>query len=61
MISGDCGLLYEAGNENSLLEVLKQAIGINIQENRNKALDHFQSHLSFEAIAAKFQQLVDSL
>jgi len=59
--NGDCGLLYEAGNENALLATLIQTMQMDLQEKRKKALEHFKNQLSFEAIARKIQELVVSL
>jgi glycosyltransferase involved in cell wall biosynthesis len=61
MISGNSGLLYEPGNEDALLSVLLQTIHLKVEEKRSNALYRFKSTLSFEAIAAKFQEVVDSL
>jgi glycosyltransferase involved in cell wall biosynthesis len=61
MIRGDSGLLFEPGNETALLETLEQALQLNGEENRNKALLHFKNKLSFEAIACRFQEIVASL
>ena len=59
--NGDCGLLYKAGNENALLSALMQTMQMDIQEKRNKTLEHFKNELSFEAIAAKIQEVAASL
>jgi glycosyltransferase involved in cell wall biosynthesis len=59
--NGECGLLYEAGNENALLSALKQTMQIDVQEKRNKTLEQFKNKLSFEAIAGKIQEVVASL
>ncbi len=61
MINGNCGLLFEPGNEQSLFSSLQHAMQLNVEEKRNEALHHFKTELSFEAIAAKFQQLLASL
>lgn len=55
--NGDCGFLYEVGNENALFSTLKQAIQVNVQEKRNKALKHFKNNLSFDAIARKIYEV----
>jgi glycosyltransferase involved in cell wall biosynthesis len=60
MISGNTGLLFEAGNEEALISALKQATLINVDEKKNEALRHFRTTLSFDAISAKFQELIDS-
>lgn len=59
--NGRCGLLYEPGNETALLDALKLSCEINAAEKRNAALNYFKSDLSFEAIAKRIQEVVDSL
>jgi glycosyltransferase involved in cell wall biosynthesis len=61
IISGGCGLLYEPGNEEALLSALRQTMYLDVEEKKNKALDHFKTKLSFEAIAVRFQQILASL
>ncbi len=61
MISGNCGLLYEPGNDDALLLVLQQTMNLKVEEKKNNALVRFKTELSFEAISAKFQQLAGSL
>lgn len=58
---GDCGLLYEPGNDEALLDALMNTLQLNRLEKRNKTLDHFNRELSFKAIASKFQMLAASL
>ncbi len=60
-ICGDGGLLYEPGNEAALVAALDQTIHCNLEEQRNKVMDHFKKRLSFEAIAARFQLIAGSL
>jgi len=59
--NGRCGLLYEPGNEISLLDALRLSCEINLQEKQNAALDHFRFNLSFEAIASRIQEIAESL
>jgi len=59
--NGDCGLLYEAGNENALLATLIQTIQMDLQEKREKALEHFKNRLSFEAIAEALSGICEKL
>jgi len=59
--NGACGLLYEAGNENALLSALMQTNEFDMNEKRNKTLEHFKNNLSFEAIAGKIHQVASSL
>lgn len=56
--NGECGLLYEAGNENALLAALKQTIFIDLEDMRKKILEHFRQELSFDAIARKINEVV---
>jgi glycosyltransferase involved in cell wall biosynthesis len=61
MICGNSGLLFEPGNEDDLLSILKQTIQLNVEEKRKNALNIFKTKLSFEAISDKFQKIVESL
>ena len=61
MICGNSGLLYEPGNEDALLSALMQTKHFKVDEKKNNALDRFKTELSFQAISAKFQLVVDSL
>lgn len=58
---GQCGLLYEPGNEQALLSALLQSIQMNIKEEQKKVLQQFREELSFEAIAGKIHQIAVSL
>ena len=58
---GECGLLYEPGNEEELLSALFQSMKINLQQEREKVFRQFHSALSFEAIAATIQEIAVSL
>ncbi|MEO8764213.1 MAG: glycosyltransferase family 4 protein [Ginsengibacter sp.] len=58
---GKCGFLYEAGNENALFDSLLQTMTPLAQEKQAKALEQFKNNLSFDAIAAKFQELAATL
>lgn len=60
-ISGNIGLFFEPGNENSLLSALQKSIDLKIKEEKNKTLDRFKADLSFEAISSKFQEILESL
>lgn len=61
MITGDCGMRYEPGNVADLLSVLKKTMYLNIENEKSRSLSHFKNELSFEAMAGKFQQLIDDL
>ncbi len=58
---GACGFLYEAGNENALLSVINDALRANVEQTKNKIINHFKQELSFEAIARKLQEIAAAL
>ena len=58
---GEFGLLYEAGNENSLLAALLYSLDLNIQKEQESVKSHFLKELSFDAIARKTNEVVESL
>jgi glycosyltransferase involved in cell wall biosynthesis len=59
--NGDCGFLYEPGNTDALLEVLKHTQQLDLQAEREKCLLFFNTHLSFAAIGTKIQEIVSVL
>jgi glycosyltransferase involved in cell wall biosynthesis len=59
--NGSCGLLYEAGNELALLDVLEQSKTLDIEDKKAKSLAYFKSTLSFDAIAAQIHKVSASL
>lgn len=59
--NGRCGLLFEAGNEDSLLAVLHQIETNDIKEKQEMSLEYYKINLSFEAIARKIEQITQSL
>jgi glycosyltransferase involved in cell wall biosynthesis len=59
--NGSCGFLYEPGNEKSLSEIMRLALSADLQEERKKTISQFEKELSFVAIAAKIQAVLDSL
>ncbi len=59
--NGVCGFLYKAGDEKELLSVLLETIKMNTMEMRARTLQQFKNKLSFEAIAAKIQEVAASL
>jgi glycosyltransferase involved in cell wall biosynthesis len=59
--NGKCGLLYEAGNEAALLDVLMQTNVINIKEKQELSLKYFDEKLSFQAIAKQIDEIVKEL
>jgi glycosyltransferase involved in cell wall biosynthesis len=58
---GECGLLFEPGDQSSLLSALDQSQHLQVNEIKDKLAKRFESELSFHAIARKFQEIVDSL
>ncbi|MDR3711704.1 MAG: glycosyltransferase family 4 protein [Puia sp.] len=58
---GDCGALYEPGNEIALQIALFKTLFKNQENERRKTLRQFQSELSFEAIARHIHRIVESL
>ncbi|MFI5155565.1 MAG: glycosyltransferase family 4 protein [Chitinophagales bacterium] len=58
---GQCGWLYEEGNEEALLESLNKSIQEDYAAQRVKTLQQFRQKLSFEAIAKKIQTIIESL
>ena len=59
--NGRCGLLYEPGNETSLLLALKLTCEIDLRKKQELSLQYFRETLSFEAIAGKIQAIAESL
>lgn len=60
-IGGDAGLFFQPGNEEALLSLLLQTPGFPADKKKQYALDRFRTKLSFEAIAARFQEITGSL
>jgi glycosyltransferase involved in cell wall biosynthesis len=56
--SGRCGILYEAGNEQSLLLAMSRAVHLDLALERRKTLEQFHHMLSFEAIANSIQRAI---
>jgi glycosyltransferase involved in cell wall biosynthesis len=59
--NGECGVLYEPGNETALLEVLKQTTQMNVSEKRRLSIDYYKKNLSFEAIAERIEEIAEGL
>jgi len=55
--NGDCGLLYEAGNIDALVKVLKQSQKLDLTSTRRKCLNWFEKKLSFKAIASDIESV----
>jgi len=58
---GNCGLLYEPGNVNALLQVLMQTKTMDMEKESAKTVEQFKTELSFKAIAKKTEQVITSL
>jgi glycosyltransferase involved in cell wall biosynthesis len=56
-----CGLLYKAGDSDSLLAELKRSLSLDIYVEKQKTLQQFREHLSFPAIAHKIQAIASVL
>jgi glycosyltransferase involved in cell wall biosynthesis len=59
--NGNCGILYEAGNEMALFSALVLSQQLNIPVIQKRSLEYFKTNLSFEAIALKIQEIATSL
>jgi glycosyltransferase involved in cell wall biosynthesis len=57
---GNIGLLYEAGNELALLSALNKTRNLQVNKIKTEVLHRFESELSFNSIATKFQKILDS-
>jgi glycosyltransferase involved in cell wall biosynthesis len=55
--NGKCGLLYEAGNEAVLLDVLLGIDRLNVKEKQELSLKYFDEKLSFKAIAHQVNEI----
>jgi len=58
---GKCGLLYEAGDDKALLNILLQTQKMDLHREKARVLQQFREELSFEAIAGKINQVLNSL
>jgi len=59
--NGNCGILYEAGNEDALLSTLIKTKDLDIREKQQKSLAYFHEKLSFEAIAKQISAIAAGL
>ncbi len=59
--NGECGVLYEPGNEAALLDALLQTTQMNVAEKRRLCIEYYKQNLSFEAIAEGIESIVQSL
>jgi glycosyltransferase involved in cell wall biosynthesis len=55
---GDCGYLFEPGNDVELLEKMLYLNAEDYSQVRKKVLHKFEKDLSFEAIANKLSELI---
>jgi glycosyltransferase involved in cell wall biosynthesis len=61
LIAGSTGVFFKPGDEDSLLNSLREAMTLDKAEKRYQALQHFNNELSFESIAKKFQEIISTL
>lgn len=59
--NGECGVLYEPGNEAELLAVLQQTAQMDIAEKRRLSIEYYKRNLSFEAIAGRIEEIAKGL
>ncbi|QEM09572.1 glycosyltransferase family 4 protein [Mucilaginibacter rubeus] len=59
--NGECGVLYEPGNEAALLAVLQQTACMNVAEKRRLSMEYYKRNLSFEAIAEQIEEIAEGL
>jgi glycosyltransferase involved in cell wall biosynthesis len=59
--SGKCGILYDAGNTDALLNALIKTIDLDLEQKQLLCLSYFDSHLSFDAIAGRISAIAESL
>lgn len=58
---GEIGLLFQPGDEHSLLHALRQSLTLDIASASTKVLEQFNTHFSFNAIARKADVVIQSL
>ncbi len=59
--AGDCGFLFEAGNDNSLMQVLARLKNIDREAFAKKLAAHVNKELSFSSIGVKLTELAEQL
>lgn len=59
--NGACGFLYEAGDSNALLSLFLKIPGLDLGNERQQVIHQFRSVLSFEAIADRMEEVINSL
>jgi glycosyltransferase involved in cell wall biosynthesis len=58
---GDCGFLYERGNENELLQRLEETVHADTVAIKARIRQQYQDNLSFQAIAERIQEICKTL
>lgn len=58
---GNCGFLFEPGNETELLSALIYFQKVDIKQMKRAVLAYFRSHLSFEAIADRIAEISSTI
>jgi len=58
---GKCGFVYEKGNDVALSTILSKTGLLNREAEKKKVLQQFKEELSFEAIAEKYTDVINSL
>jgi glycosyltransferase involved in cell wall biosynthesis len=58
---GSIGLLFQAGQVESLLNALKKSLAINRGQEKMKVLNHFTNELSFDANARKIMEVIKEI
>lgn len=61
MTNKQCGIMFEQGNDGSLLQALQASALMNKEVERKKTLTRFNQHLSFEAIGQRIHDISHSL
>ena len=59
--NGECGLLYEPGNETALLSALMHSRALDKMAMHKRSLTHFNKNLSFDAIASRIHEIASAL
>lgn len=56
-----CGILYETGNSDALLNALMKSVDMNKEQEKQRTLVQYQNHLSFNAIAGSINKIIQTL
>lgn len=56
---GKCGFLFESGNKNELIEILRNLKNVNLDKMREKVIIIFQQEMSHQAIALKIKSAIN--